>query len=573
MPVFFYFREIDKILKKYITLLLLFLISCHQDKVRPKVYSENPYYDRAWYFLDNNLLDSSFVYFNKAKEKSLKEGDSVKVAKALINMAITSGDQGDFFGSQEISLSAISYLNPDVNDQREILSTNYNNLGKMANRLKKYEEAAKFYHQSIELSRDQNSKNIYINNLAVNLIDQLKYKEALQYFGALIHTKSVKENPVTFARILSNISKTIWLQNSHYNPVPDFSKALHIRQEANDLLGQNASLAHLADFYMDKKPDSALFYTRRMYLLARQIKSADDQLYALERLVKLSSNQQAKQYFETYKKLQDSVETARNAAKNQFAMIRYETEKNKADNLNLQKENVEKKYQITIQKFLLGGTVLLFIGGAVISVLWYKKRKQKLAMEAEAAIRDNKLMIHKKIHDVVANGLYRMISEIENRESMDKEAILDGIEVLYEKSRDITYDQRPHVGTDFQEEINSLIASFGAADLRISLVGNEKELWGQVSVNVKHEIAHILQELMVNMKKHSGASNVVVKFEQIGNQVNIHYMDDGVGINGVPNFKNGLTNTGNRIDSIGGTITFDTKNDKGLRIHISFTTT
>lgn len=549
------------------------MFSCHQDEVKQKVTIENPYYDRAWYFSDHNLSDSSFIYFNKAKEKALKDEDSVTVAKSLINMAIISGGRGDFFGSQEISLSAINYLNPAVENEREILSSNYNNLGKMASRLKNYPQAAQFYLQSIEFSNKETSRNIYLNNLAVNLTEQQKYNQALQYFNKLITSKSIKEDSITFSRILSNASKTRWLQNPEYNPVPNFLNALHIRKKKNDLFGQNASLAHLTDYYMIKRPDSAMFYARSMYLLAQRIKSADDQLYALERLIKLSPHQQSKQYFETYKKLQDSLETDRNAAKNQFAMIRYETEKNKAENLNLQKENVEKKYQITMQKFLLAGTFLLFVAGAVISILWYRKRRQKLALEAESAIRDNKLKIHKKVHDVVANGLYRMMSEIENREEIDRERILDGIEVLYEKSRGITYEDSPVAEHDFQEEMNSLIGSFGAMDTRISLVGNEKALWDQVSAKAKHEIAHILQELMVNMKKHSGASNVVVKFEHIGNQVNIHYMDDGVGINGQPNFKNGLTNTGNRIGSIGGTITFDTKNDKGLRIHISFTTT
>ncbi|SDK40373.1 Tetratricopeptide repeat-containing protein [Pedobacter sp. ok626] len=561
-------------MKRYTTPLLLFLLySCHQDRITEKVSKENPYYDRAWYFSDHHLPDSSFLYFNKAKEKALKDNDSVKVAKSLINMAIISGDRGDFFGSQEISLSAIKYLDPKVDAEREILSSNYNNLGKMASRLKHDQESAEFLLKAIEFSNKEASRNIYLNNLAANLTDQHKYDEALQYFNKLIATKSIQDDPITFSRILSNISKTKWLQNPLYNPVPDFLKALHIRQKENDLFGLNASLAHLTDFYMAKKPDSAIVYAHRMYLLAQQIKSADDQLYALERLIKLSPHQQSKQYFETYKKLQDSLETDRNAAKNQFAVIRYETEKSKADNLNLQKDNVEKKYQITKQKFLLAGTFVLIVASVVIFALWYKKRKQKLALESKAAIRENQLKIHKKVHDVVANGLYRMMSEIENREEVDKESILDDIEVLYEKSRDITYEEHPVAEHNFQEKINSLMASFGANDRRISFVGNDDALWNQVSPKAKHEIEYILQELMVNMKKHSGANNVVVRFERSGNQVNIYYMDDGVGIKGKPNFKNGLTNTGNRICSIGGAITFDTEKDRGLSIHISFTTT
>jgi hypothetical protein len=35
-------------------------------------------------------------------------------------------------------------------------------------------------------------------------------------------------------------------------------------------------------------------------------------------------------------------------------------------------------------------------------------------------------------------------------------------------------------------------------------------------------------------------------------------------------FKNGLTNTGNRIAAIGGEITFETQAEQGLKIHIHF---
>jgi tetratricopeptide (TPR) repeat protein len=564
LPVFFYFREILKILKTYITaLLLLFTLSCHQDKFKNKVFPENPYYLKAYDFLSKNSSDSSFIYFNKAKEKFLKDGDSVKVAKCLINMAIISGSRGDSFGSQEISLSAVKYLDTTVEEQKEILSSNYNNLGKMANRLKNYEQAAQFYLKSIELSNDSASKNIYLNNLAINLTDQLKYSEALKYFKQLLATKSIKESPITFSRILSNNAKTKWLQNPKFNPVPDFLKALHIRQHGKDFWGQNASFAHLTDFYMNKSPDSAFLYAHEMYQVAQQISSADDQVYALERLIKLSEPKQLKQYFETYKKLKDSLETDRNAAKNQFAMIRYDTEKNKADNLILQKDNAEKE-------FLLIVTLVVVAAGTLLLIVWYKKRKQKLALEAKATIRENQLKIHKKVHDVVANGLYTMMSEIENRDDLDKDRILDRIEVLYEKSRDISYEDSPVVEPNFKKKINNLMAAFGTERTRISLVGNEEELWSQVGPKAINEIGNVLQELMVNMKKHSGARNVVLKFEKIGHQINIRYTDDGIGIEGEPNFKNGLTSTGNRIDSIGGSIIFDTKKNKGLKVQISF---
>ena len=68
----------------------------------------------------------------------------------------------------------------------------------------------------------------------------------------------------------------------------------------------------------------------------------------------------------------------------------------------------------------------------------------------------------------------------------------------------------------------------------------------------------------------SQASDVVIRFEQAQEKINIHYTDNGVGIFGKVQPNNGLTNTGTRIEAIGGTIIFDTKVEKGLKIQISF---
>src|SRR5690606_4084000 len=89
-----------------------------------------------------------------------------------------------------------------------------------------------------------------------------------------------------------------------------------------------------------------LFYAYKMYEVANKLNSANDRLTALKKLIMLGPSKTAKPHFEVYQKLNDSLQTARNAAKNQFAIIRYETEKHKADNLQLLQENTVKKHQM-----------------------------------------------------------------------------------------------------------------------------------------------------------------------------------------------------------------------------------
>lgn len=555
---------------KYLCLfssLLIFFYSC-TDRVKNRKKANNLFYDKAFEYNQKKVPDTAFLYFNKAKDLFLQQKDSLGVAKCLVNMGMISTERGDYFGGQEISLNALSYFDQKKENQFTYIHSNFNNLGLATYHLKDYKNALKFYESAIEFSRDSLTTHNSLNNKAKVYEEIKQYKKALKIYNQIL--KETNKNPREYARTLTNISYTKWLQDPNYNAVPVYLKALHIREEEKDLWGQNASYAHLADYYIQKQPDSALHYALKMYTVAKKINSRDDQLEAIQKLIKLSPPKETRVYFEIYQKLSDSLQTARNAAKNQFALIRYEAEKNKVDNLNLQKDNTEKRYQIVKQEIILFITFLLIVAASIISVLWYKKRKQRLELQAQNTIRENQLKTSKKVHDVVANGLYRVMTEIENQDTLDRDNILDKLEVMYEKSRDISYDEVPLTGENFHEEILDLLKSFANENTRVVYAGSSPDMWKGVSGEAKYEVQHILQELMVNMQKHSNASNVAVKFENLDNYINIRYTDDGVGISKELQFNNGLTNTGNRIKSINGTITFDTKSERGFKVYISF---
>lgn len=78
----------------------------------------------------------------------------------------------------------------------------------------------------------------------------------------------------------------------------------------------------------------------------------------------------------------------------------------------------------------------------------------------------------------------------------------------------------------------------------------------------------VLQELMVNMKKHSQCTIASITFTTSNKQLQINYSDNGIGTDNLINLKNGLQNAENRILSINGTLTFDTALNKGFKVKI-----
>ncbi|KFF74064.1 hypothetical protein HX13_16425 [Chryseobacterium sp. P1-3] len=163
------------------------------------------------------------------------------------------------------------------------------------------------------------------------------------------------------------------------------------------------------------------------------------------------------------------------------------------------------------------------------------------------------------------------MTKIENQDNFDKNKALDELEFVYEKSRDISYEQ-PDVKdiAAFDEKISNLIGSFKNDNVKTFLAGNGKNIWVGINDSKKDEVYQVIRELLVNMKKHSHASRVAFKFDKVNNIIQIQYTDNGIGIPGELSYKNGLRNTVSRIETINGEITFDNTTEKGLKIYISF---
>lgn len=550
----------------FFTCLCVIFYSCKKlEEVLP-VSASNQDFTKANDFLENSTYDSAYYYYNKVVSS---ERDSNLIGSSLFNMAIIQSMEGDYFGSYESAIQSLNYFKPH---QKAYRAAVYNTIAINKNDLKEYDEAIEWYKRSISINENTANRFMFQNNLAVAFYKTRKYGDAKIIYSTLLKNDTVLSNAGLLSKVIDNFAYTKWLQNPGYPAASEFLKALSIRERENDQWGQNSSYAHLADYYAKKKLDSALFYANKMYEVAQKIGSPDDQIEALQKLIRLSPAESTKRYFEIHQQLSDSIQLARNAAKNQFALIRYETEKHKADNLQLQQDNTEKRYQIVKQQIILFTTLFVVLLVSGLSVFWYKRRRQRLALAAENAIRESQLRTSKKVHDVVANGLYRVMAEIENQRHIDREGILDLLESMYEKSRDISYevDKLPAKPQSFNERIADLLRSFATETTKVIIAGNEANLWENVSERAKYEIEHILQELMVNMKKHSGATHVVVKFEKEHNDIHIHYSDDGIGVPETFRYHNGLTNTGNRINELQGKIIFDTETEKGLKIQISF---
>lgn len=540
------------------------LFFCSEKRSAAKIsQTQNAYYLKAREFRDKKISDSAFYYYNLAKDEYVKSYDSIGAAESLINMAIIQTYYGDFYGSIESSLEANTFLKDEKDSiTRRDLASSYNNMGIASAFLYNHDSAVTFYQNALKYNDDDDKKYIYYNNIGNALISQKNFKLAQKYLNYAVLSKNYENR----ARAINNLARAKFTADNSYNPLPEYYAALEIRKKHNNLDGLNSSYGTLADYFFSNDKEKSLMYAKKMLQTATTINNPEDQLQALQKIIIIDKNNYNK-YFEKFQSINDSIQVSRNKAKNQFAYFRYGLEKEKAENQTLKYQKAEKEVQLLQRNISLGALSLLLISG----IVFYKRRKKRLQQENELKIKENELKLSKKVHDVVANGIYQVMTKIENQENFDKDKALDELEFVYEKSRDISYEKEEADDTvEFAEKIFTLIDSFKSDHVKPFLTGNSQNIWNGVNETTQDEIFQVIRELLVNMNKHSQANLVVFKFEKNNDLIHIQYKDNGVGISGEIIQGNGLMNTVSRIERIKGTIIFDNKTEKGLKINISF---
>lgn len=528
----------------------------------------NNYSSLAYYYSLNNKRDSAFLSYTLSKEIHFKLGDRAKIGENLAQMAIIQSDLGDYIGSDNTAIQALKYL--DKNNLVYI-SAIYNCLAISSRKQNDFNEAIYWYDKAISISTNELSKVTCQNNKANAYRDLKEYDKSIALLFELSKDSIIINNPKTEARIIDNLAYTRWLANNNAAVIPDLLKALTIRITENDLLGLIASYAHLSDYFKQKSPETALDYAAKMYRQASDQKSPQDQLEALEKLIEFETSIKAKEYYGRYVKLNDSVNEAEQKALNKFVKLKYDTEKNREENLQLKIKASEKELELEKEKTtkiitgLSGGSIIV---GLLIFVYY---RKQKHRQEKRAEVYKTETRISKKIHDEVANNVVNIMNKVQYTEN-PKNELLDDLEKVYLLTRNISHENNAiETGEKFEYFLKTMLTSFNNTKTTIILKDIHKVALAEITKEKQIELFRILQELMVNMRKHSEASLVAITFQNARNHYAINYSDNGIGLNLEELvFKNGLANVETRIKSLNGTFTFDTALNNGFKAFISF---
>lgn len=518
---------------------------------------------------ENQIYDSAFYYYNKSK-LACSANENEKIIYSLLKMAVIQQIQGDYSGSETSATEAIPFFTKTTNSYYKVAV--YNILGTNYKNILDFKNAIHYYNLAYDFTEEELQKSIIKNNIAVVNMDKGSYEHAIEILLPL-ETKKLTDNPENNARVLDNIGCCYYnLKNS--KALDYLNQAIKIRKKTNDGFGITSSFMHFSEYYSKTNEKLSQQYAKAAYKKATEINNTDDRLISLKLLINNLNGKELKKTTLLYLKINDSITKARQKAKNQFAKIKYDSKKDREENLKLKAQKAEDALQLEKVKnrnltlYIVIGLVL----GSIFFLYYFLTTKGK--REKTAAIYESETRISKKLHDELANEVYHTIVLAETKDlssSENKEILLSNLDTIYSGTRNISRQNSTiDTGENFESELKEMLSSYNGNEVSIIIKDNNDINWPKIQSEKKIAVYRVLQELLVNMKKHSQCSFVVIGFEENDKQVQIQYSDNGIGFSGKMNLRNGLKNAENRIHNIKGTLTFESEPNKGLKVKITF---
>lgn len=542
----------------------------HHQSSRDSSGIADAFYLKAFYFNKTRQMDSALFNAYKSVEIYKRLNDSSKVYHRSRLLTLILKTFGNYEEAERVAVESLHHLKND-SANNEKFSNIYNDIAILTKKRGNLDEALYWYQKALKLTAIRKNQITIKNNIAVTHIENRNYEKAYDILSDL-RADSIVEFSKELrykSRILNNwaFAKS---KLGHPDAEAYLLEALEMRKQENIAYRLNGSYVNLAIHYADRLDSRAVEMARLAYETAKTYNNPDDQLNALSILVETAAS--PREYAMQYISLSDSIHDVRQQNKSDYAKIRFDVEHNRQENENLKAKAIIQDLEVTkaeSNNIILILLVFIILGGGY---LLYKYLNKKHKKEKELAAYEAELYISKKVHDEVANDVFNLLTRIQ-KDTLSpsfKPTLLGYIDKLYRKTRNIARDYSDiPAGAAFIDTLNDLLSNYNNDGSRVLSKGIKEISWVDFIENKQRTLYRILQELLINMKKHSGASLVMFNFQKIDNQLVVEYSDNGSGISKEKlDNGHGIKNMGQRLEGIGGKISFGSPSTSGAKATI-----
>lgn len=554
-------------------------------------------------------FDSAFFQLGQAMEKIKRYGDDEFQPLVYDTYGVIYSALGDNEKASQYGILAVEGFqqskNKEIHDQ---LAFGYISLGAVMQTQGQHEEALTYFEKGLEEGR----KTLYPEALTYPMTKVADahfalghYQKAQHIYDTLLAVSrqmNAAELAIHAQRGLGNIALA---QNKpeiafkHYQQAIANSSTHHINLELTYLhillgktwrqLNQNEKAENMFELALSEAN------TRKELM---NMIEANKELASLSKQkgeYELSLN-----YYETYNRLKDSVATVeKNKAINSLHILHQTQEKEKENKLlriqQLEKDAALRKRSFWIVGLSVGLCMLVFLLQLLRrnSLLKDKLHAENLSFLAKQqqieslqsmlnGEESERTRIAKDLHDGLGgtfSTIKMMLNTVQNENphlqqndvfQKSYEMVKDAVKEL----RRIAHNLMPEVLLRYGliqafTELCHNISTSKVIQVHFQHYGMESSLAPSTEIM----LFRILQELLHNIIKHSGATEAIIQFNREGNELHIIVEDNGKGFNPdeiTENGHAGLKSIKNRVEYLKGNIDIDSQQGMGTTVNMTF---
>lgn len=562
------------------------------------------YYYLGDYYSRIKEIDSAYRSYTDAQNIFQTLKDEEYAAKMRLKKAYMIYNSGNYSKAENETIISLRIAKRIEDPLLTYECLNF--LGVVLTELDNPIEGIKYHNEALEeLNNLQNfdhyTKILNAQTLNNKGLSYIKYKDTtsgIKYINDALTTNGLqKVDPIMFAEILSNYAfYGGGTKDEVYNQL---ITGLLIRDSLNSPLDIIDSKIKIAKYY-SKKNDTRKSnqLAQEAYDLAKQIN--DLNMLSSSLLVLADANPlQSESFLREYISIEDSLKLLERQQQTKFTFIDYETEKVIQEKESSNERNAKLRTQktiitiILISLILLGLFIFLFFNQrSKNKELFYSKQKEvhsKELLEAtqiqQEKLEEGQILEQKRISQELHDGVMGKLSSIRlnlfslkmNRDDETIEhslSYIDKIQEVEKEIRNIAHDLNEKtfsVNSSFKSMIANLLKIF-KTDTKIDYFLNisDEEIFENLQNSIKIHCYRILQEATQNIRKHSGASEVIISFHLEPTTLIFKIIDNGNGFiveaseNGI-----GIINMKSRVKEMNGDFRIKSSLEKGTEITLA----
>jgi two-component system, NarL family, sensor kinase len=524
----------------------------------------------------------SLKYIDKYQSYIESQEDSIGIANILYQKGVVLSLQGNYESSLKEYYKVLS-IYESLKDSTSMGFT-LNSIGIVYKNLKKYPQAienslkAQAIHE--KLNDLNNLANVY-NSLGSIYAEQLKYDQALDYFNKTLAIDIQNENNWGIAFNHRDIGTLLVEKGEYEKALTHLNKAYKIQVKYDFEAEMAETLAKISSVYLELGDynKSHIYLKKGFQHITSSKKVFRDLHFQSYKLYdKIGDPKQALYHHKKYMTYKDSIFNDENIKNINTLEIQFETQKKDNEIIKQQLQIEQNKNDLQKRKtqynYMTGSTIFLLIASILGWFIFQQRQKRKnqeiVTLKREHQIKTleslmegeekERFRIAKELHDGVNGDLsaikFKLSTLLEMNNKVIKEAIVM-IDDSCKQVRAISHNLVPPSLEGFnllettQDYCNNLDAVHP-----IKILFQHIGIADPLAKNAEINIFRIIQELVTNSIKHSGANEINVQISNRKDTVQITVEDNGKGFdrNAVNAQGIGLNNIDSRVDYLQATL-------------------